>query len=622
MPVDSSGRSSIGDLVRSAVGDFQKTTPEDVIHLGYVDATSLNEVATPPVVIGGNVVFACYIDDPNTPFFIRLKFISIGEFVLTRISGPGAGNNADYTTDSTDTAAAAAGLAAACAARADSFFQRVAWTSEGSVLHGAGQDAGSDLSFSYAGGGSVDQRRAFAGDTLPAFLTVSADLSSVVSVKKIPWGSTPFLGLDYNQYGIDGTTLVVSAGSFGFLEFSGANSLRRVATQFAPTMILLEGANYVYVGSTRIKRIAKADGASVLQAVYTGITEIASVASDGTYYYIAAREGSGLLLLKVDSNFDVVQCYEYNIQGGSTYRHGAAAAEPGDGPHIQVINDTVVMYASPVNATSFDPIWWGVQASDISVVKWVRTSRAQEDFATIGINDAATTYTIAFGAQNVSVAGNAAGPSNTASDLRDACDASVASNFANRTWTVNGTEVKGVWAFPGVDNANITSSVTGGTGTISHSTTEFRPTYYPRGSFVSGNDVYFGGRRKINATTFALAARKIAAATGVEAWTITASGTPAGDNTFSGVFVSGSEIYHSGIYRDTPSRFGLQDIVVAHLPNFPDGLNDQEQTPITSLVDRTSTIGKTTAVQNDLVEENLLINDGSIAHGTLDHHTF
>jgi hypothetical protein len=93
----------------------------------------------------------------------------------------------------------------------------------------------------------------------------------------------------------------------------------------------------------------------------------------------------------------------------------------------------------------------------------------QVSIITIETFDAATTYSVLIGAQPISVVGDT-DVNTTATNLKNALAASLDTDYSQRTWTVAGNVVTGTANVAGV-GFSMTTSVTGGTGTISNATT-------------------------------------------------------------------------------------------------------------------------------------------------------
>lgn len=97
---------------------------------------------------------------------------------------------------------------------------------------------------------------------------------------------------------------------------------------------------------------------------------------------------------------------------------------------------------------------------------------AQVDAITITANDVATTYKVTMGAGGgkvVSVVGDPGGANNTAANLQAALAASTFPEFQEVGWTVAGAVITPTASTPGVP-FTLTTSVSGGAGTMSHTT--------------------------------------------------------------------------------------------------------------------------------------------------------
>lgn len=121
---------------------------------------------------------------------------------------------------------------------------------------------------------------------------------------------------------------------------------------------------------------------------------------------------------------------------------------------------------------------------------WKGTAPAVKQVSTVQItaNDAATTYTITIGDTAVSVAGNAGGANDTASDMADACAASTHPNFTAITFTSSTDSVVMTAKNAGIP-FTATSSKSGGTGTIGGFTTgtaNAGPNVWAAANFSSG----------------------------------------------------------------------------------------------------------------------------------------
>jgi len=111
------------------------------------------------------------------------------------------------------------------------------------------------------------------------------------------------------------------------------------------------------------------------------------------------------------------------------------------------------------------PILFGLN-TDLTVA-WAKSTKKQESTVTIVVNDTGSTYRITIGGtQFAQVTGDAGGAAATATALKNACAASVQSQFTARTFTVSGDTVTVQANFPGI-LYTFSSTVTGGTGTVS-----------------------------------------------------------------------------------------------------------------------------------------------------------
>lgn len=113
---------------------------------------------------------------------------------------------------------------------------------------------------------------------------------------------------------------------------------------------------------------------------------------------------------------------------------------------------------------------------------------AQVSTIQITADDAATTYKVTIGGITISVAGSGSGVNQTASDLKDALDASTHPYFAAVTWTVATDTITGTADTAGVP-FTATSSVSGGAGTIgavTESTAATGPNHWSEASNWSG----------------------------------------------------------------------------------------------------------------------------------------
>jgi len=104
-------------------------------------------------------------------------------------------------------------------------------------------------------------------------------------------------------------------------------------------------------------------------------------------------------------------------------------------------------------------IWFGVA-----------TAAAQISTVTIGTYDATTTYKVTIGGQTISTVGTGGTNATTATALKNLLIASTHPYFATVTWTVSSNVITGTANTAGVPFV-FSTSVSGGTGTISNATT-------------------------------------------------------------------------------------------------------------------------------------------------------
>jgi hypothetical protein len=95
---------------------------------------------------------------------------------------------------------------------------------------------------------------------------------------------------------------------------------------------------------------------------------------------------------------------------------------------------------------------------------------AQVTTVTIGTYDVTTTYSVTINGKSVSTLGTGGTAATTATALQGLLAASTITEFQDATWTVSAAVITGTAATAGVP-FTLSTSVTGGTGTISNSTT-------------------------------------------------------------------------------------------------------------------------------------------------------
>jgi len=340
--------------------------------------------------------------------------------------------------------------------------------------------------------------------TLEGFIKLSADLSTIQTVKTAEWfgadtevadinesGGVIFIGMsDSSSFGVQEVAIHTASTEYALHDHS--SELGELANAF------FLGANLCHLGlsspgSGAIILIAQTNGTMLSRHRYdhTPDFDLACGASDGTHVYMVGKFTSNnhFVVVKVSvSTFEIVQAYSYTCPGGTSMTPRGPCTVVGG----------VLMFHVGRGATD-QPLRIGLSASDISSVQWARSSRKQTVDVLIGVNDTATTYRATIGGQTEQATGNAAGANATASDLHAACAASAQSNFTARTWTVANNVVTGTTNNAGIILGSTTVSVVGGTGTISKVETENK---YPfgilngatRGFAIDGQNVVVCGK--------------------------------------------------------------------------------------------------------------------------------
>lgn len=289
-------------------------------------------------------------------------------------------------------------------------------------------------------------------------------------------------------------------------------------------------------------------------------------ASDGTHYYMLGRfvGVTGLVLAKISaSDFSIVQVVKYTLPSG------AGTLLINDGPHL-VSAGTLFIYITRTSSSE-QPVWMGIDTSDLTNVLWSKSSKKQTSNITIGINDPATTYRITILGQSESVTGNPAGAEATATDLRNACAASAQSAFTSKTWSVAGAIVTATANHAGMTWGN-TVSATGGTGTISNVDAQNIHPILFHGPAKAGSDVVLVGHGTVGKYGIA----KIRLSDGAVLAAALSNEASEAFVAFNSVTAVGSDFYACGGSGRAGNRFGPagdEDLEIMPFSDIPSNLS-------------------------------------------------